>query len=895
MPPGAPYHGRVPPYTDIRVDAFATPHGEENEVTHLHLLTHVHSDHISGLENPSFGQPVVCSLDSKNMLLRAEKGPDRIAYDRGHTPHVVRPWAHLQTNGRDGRGISRDLLRPIPLNSPERFLLKGDEEVTVTAIDANHCPGAVMYLIEGSKGAILHTGDFRAEQSFLEEIKKNPFLAPYLAVDSRLDFRHLSDPSVAKAPQPILEAIYLDTACLLSTIDAPSKRAATSGLVKLMSKYPRTTRFFINAWTWGYEDILKEISKAFGAKIHVDRYKLVIFSLLQSDPMLRAIITLDSSSTRFHACERFNRCDHVPSDDADVVYVNAVECSLGTWHSWYSDTKEKLINGELIRSLIVPLARHSGLPELQRFVSLFRPKRIVPNTVLPQYHGADWACIPMAFGHCMSPGAAEKVKEDMQANGYSAWTDMLQDRGDGLIQDDLDSQAWASRGGRSPQLDGVFTPTSVQNVELPKGVNLGSLFPHWEKSALSTSSASHEGRKWRVMEQLECFLGGGSAAERFSNPIAGGVSHDTSWQTTRLQPHGVCPSTRSENALVCPANHCSSNLPLNNTLPHGASSAKPSQWQARSIQSKESITGCNRQFRTAQSPKGTGVGTPARPRGERESQEHNSRTSVENQPRSTSGQKDKLPHQASLLASDAGTDDDILQELARARKSPSKEPSHNPQCDIDAHSNTRPSSPSSLGPLQPISNGVSPRVQSQSQILSGGSQTSLDEIVSTRPSKDHVSSPSKEGVSRRALSTTSIGSDATFRSSHDLSRNDAAANSPPASVTGLKPTKRSSDPAVLASQKRQRTGLKELLRKCSDAEMRIGAPLQVSRTSSSLRSIPPRNSRTNTSAGEESRIGIHTLPLTDESPGSTDVHLIKGNMERLRDGEYLELRCLDSQ
>lgn len=33
--------------------------------------------------------------------------------------------------------------------------------------------------------------------------------------------------------------------------------------------YPPNVRFFINTWTWGYEDILKAISKAFGCKVRI--------------------------------------------------------------------------------------------------------------------------------------------------------------------------------------------------------------------------------------------------------------------------------------------------------------------------------------------------------------------------------------------------------------------------------------------------------------------------------------------------------------------------------------------------------------------------------------------------------------------------------------------------
>jgi Cft2 family RNA processing exonuclease len=42
-------------------------------------------------------------------------------------------------------------------------------EVIVTLLDANHCVGAAMVLIEGYMGTILYTGDIRFNRSIFEQ------------------------------------------------------------------------------------------------------------------------------------------------------------------------------------------------------------------------------------------------------------------------------------------------------------------------------------------------------------------------------------------------------------------------------------------------------------------------------------------------------------------------------------------------------------------------------------------------------------------------------------------------------------------------------------------------------------------------------------------------------
>ena len=62
---------------------------------------------------------------------------------------------------------------------------------------------------------------------------------------------------------------------------------------------------------------------------------------------------------------------------------------------------------------LVPLHRHSTLPELQDFVGLFRPRRLVPNFLEPSLRGLDWACMPRMFGPYMAKGGADRIQQEM--------------------------------------------------------------------------------------------------------------------------------------------------------------------------------------------------------------------------------------------------------------------------------------------------------------------------------------------------------------------------------------------------------------------------------------------------------------------------------------------------
>ncbi|RKK17651.1 hypothetical protein BFJ66_g2568 [Fusarium oxysporum f. sp. cepae] len=260
------FNGIVSEFPDIRIDFFWRNAGAQPPLACF--LSHVHSDHLAGIESlrsplyisklglsnsTNCRSSVYCSAATKEILLRLERYPCRINYAKGVLESTQQTFKHL-----------RKVLKPLPLETPTSIELRPGREIQVTLFDANHCPGAVMFLVEGDNKAILYTGDIRSEPWFVNAISRNPNLIEYTSGIKTLD------------------KIYLDTS-FTENVPFQTKAQGIAELLRKVSQYPSDTIFHLQAWTYGYEDVWLALSKALKSKIHVDDYKLRIYGSLKSN------------------------------------------------------------------------------------------------------------------------------------------------------------------------------------------------------------------------------------------------------------------------------------------------------------------------------------------------------------------------------------------------------------------------------------------------------------------------------------------------------------------------------------------------------------------------------------------------------------------------------------
>ncbi|CAI6339336.1 unnamed protein product [Periconia digitata] len=225
------FKGVIDEFRHIRIDYFRHQPGYKAPLACF--LSHIHSDHLTGLE--SLRAPFVyCSAATREILLRLEKYHYRVNYARGILE------SHNVTYDRS----MRKLAKPLPLDTP-------------TTIE----------LAPGDGKAILYTGDIRAEPWWVNSLVQNPVLLPYTLESKALD------------------CIYLDTTFATKSNvyrEFPSKAEGIKELLQKVGSYPDDTVFYFHSWTFGYENVWIALSNFLQSRIHLDDYRACIYASLST-------------------------------------------------------------------------------------------------------------------------------------------------------------------------------------------------------------------------------------------------------------------------------------------------------------------------------------------------------------------------------------------------------------------------------------------------------------------------------------------------------------------------------------------------------------------------------------------------------------------------------------
>ncbi|ROW03119.1 hypothetical protein VMCG_05828 [Cytospora schulzeri] len=260
------------------------------------------------------------------MLLRLQRRASRINFAQGILETEEITYKH------QGRR-----LKPLPLNTPTEIELAPNKIIRVTLLDANHCPGAVMFLFEGNGKAVLYTGDIRSEPCHVDAIVRNPCMVEYSHEPSRRGLR-------------TLDRVYLDTS-FTEDVQFQTKSDGLRELLDKVSKYPDDTVFYFSAWTYGYEDVWIALAKALNTKIHVDDYKMKVYESLRvkigeddyihlspEAPALTGFTCGNSlhpgyltrdPNVRLHSCEKGSGCPTMKRlSTSDVVWITPIVAHL---------------------------------------------------------------------------------------------------------------------------------------------------------------------------------------------------------------------------------------------------------------------------------------------------------------------------------------------------------------------------------------------------------------------------------------------------------------------------------------------------------------------------------------------------------------------------------------
>lgn len=238
-------------------------------------------------------------------------------------------------------GVKGELVVGLPLDEPVTINLDevGEETMTVTLIDANHCPGSVMFVFEGYFGKILYTGDFR----FCER-----FLTHSAIVGKQFDI------------------VYLDNTYCNQRCFFPSRSCATITIMAIIRNHPEH-KIVIGLHSLGKEVLLHTIAVACKTWIGVDPLRRETLELLG----MPDVFTCDVDRTRIRVVKS------VEINRRNIELWNMKEPTIAILPTClYVGTCNPYEHVPDV--YVVPYSDHSSFEELKKFVQSIRPRKIIP-------------------------------------------------------------------------------------------------------------------------------------------------------------------------------------------------------------------------------------------------------------------------------------------------------------------------------------------------------------------------------------------------------------------------------------------------------------------------------------------------------------------------------------
>ncbi|KRY43460.1 DNA cross-link repair 1A protein [Trichinella spiralis] len=339
------------PGTSFVVDAFKF--GKIPDIE-LYFLSHFHYDHYVGLTR-HFDAPICCSQITASLV-------------------------HLKLK------VPKSFLRVLSVNE---WIDLGDDN-SVILIDANHCPGAVMFLFHlKNDHYVLHTGDFRAERVVLD----NPIWSSI-----RVDY------------------LYLDTTYFNPAYIFPCQMVAITkmiSIVKQIQQQHNKLLILVGTYEVGKERIFTALAEALDCKVAVEKNKMQTLKCFD-DKKLSDSLTLLKSSTFLHVVSMgvLNRQKLTAYLASYPTYEHLVAIKPTGWE-FSGRTEDNLIDVQKMNKITilgkrfifriyvlqfeilffaivhsewdfsffagVPYSEHSSFAELKQFVLKLRPKQVVPT------------------------------------------------------------------------------------------------------------------------------------------------------------------------------------------------------------------------------------------------------------------------------------------------------------------------------------------------------------------------------------------------------------------------------------------------------------------------------------------------------------------------------------